>query len=606
MIVPMKKVTVIFAVSGSDDSLEALREYGQFHPANLSCPSLDNEWFRAQEEKIHLHEQALSICRIFEDNTCQQKVFDQCEDIETISTLIIDIYAKLKDIKKKIPENERKLEAAIPWGKTDHSVIKDLESKGVILKFFQCEIKNLKKIPAELSFFEVFRLNNKIVAGYIQDKDNTFDMFQECQAPEISSIMLQGIIDDLRNEITILENKIKNLCGYKNWIKNEYETLKTKYEFERVKSGIEDKGKIGVLAGFCPEESLKKLKQTADENTWAILIETPSKDDPVPTLTKHSIISSLFKPVMDFMGLVPSYNEPDTNLAFLFFFVFFFAILVGDAGYGLIMLSGTFFFSLINKNIKRETFRLFYVLSISSMLWGAVTGMWFGSERIAQMPLIRNLINPYIYAFSENSDAIITKICLITALCQLSIAHIWKGARLFPKPSFVAEAGWIAILFGIYKIAGAMLLGYAMSPNIIILISCGGLMVIIFDNTGKGGLLKNISSGLSTLPAILLSGIGCFSDSISYIRLFAVGLATKEMASAFNNLAFNIGFDSFFSAFLAIIILLSGHAVNILLACMSVMVHGIRLNLLEFSNHLKMEWAGIRYRPFKAQRPDRI
>jgi V/A-type H+-transporting ATPase subunit I len=98
-----------------------------------------------------------------------------------------------------------------------------------------------------------------------------------------------------------------------------------------------------------------------------------------------------------------------------------------------------------------------------------------------------------------------------------------------------------------------------------------------------------------------LTGIGCLSDLISYIRLFAIGLATREVALAFNNMAGDIGFSDAKSIVIAIIILIFGHTINIMLGAMSVLVHGIRLNLLEFSKHLNIQWSGINYRPFKRE-----
>lgn len=600
MIVPMKKVSVIFDTSDSDDTLRALREYGEFHPSSMPTPPPDNEWFWAAGKRICVYEKAMSICSFFQGRICKNKTgHNEFNDILSISERIIETHAKLENLEKEILRYEKEFEAAKPWGKTDCDAINALARKGVIIKFFGCTARDLEKIPANLALFEVFRQKQKIVAGFIPDKNSPFDIFPEIHPPSKSPAILHDVIEKLGNEILNLENGLNDLCSFMERINEEHEILEMEIEFERVKSGITDKGRTGILSGFCPEESLGNLKKTANEKSWAILIETPSLDDPVPTLARHSFLPGLFRPVMDFMGLVPSYHEPDTNLAFLVFFTFFSALLAGDAGYGTIMLSGALLAGIIDKKIKKETLWLLYLLSTATIIWGAVTGMWFGSEKIAQIPLIKSMIIPDLYAFSEKSDAFVTEICLVTAFCHLSLAHAWKGFRLFPDLESIAETGWIAVLFGVYKTAGAMLQGHKVTPDAWIYISCGAVSVILFGNSGKGGITKNILSGLSAIPENLLSGIGCFSDSISYIRLFAVGLATREMAKAFNNLASGTGHDSFFSAFMAVMILLSGHTVNILLACMSVMVHGTRLNLLEFSGHLGMEWAGMEYRPFR-------
>ena len=92
-----------------------------------------------------------------------------------------------------------------------------------------------------------------------------------------------------------------------------------------------------------------------------------------------------------------------------------------------------------------------------------------------------------------------------------------------------------------------------------------------------------------------------FTDVVSYIRLFAVGAATVAVADAFNQMASGIGHGNLFAGFLTAFVLLFGHTLNILLGAMAILVHGVRLNVLEFSSHLNMEWSGVEYAPFKQE-----
>jgi len=96
-----------------------------------------------------------------------------------------------------------------------------------------------------------------------------------------------------------------------------------------------------------------------------------------------------------------------------------------------------------------------------------------------------------------------------------------------------------------------------------------------------------------------LSVINSFSDIVSYIRLFAVGMSTVIVASNFNQMASGSGESSIIGTILSVLILLLGHSLNITLAMMSVLVHGVRLNMLEFSSHVGMQWTGKKYEPFK-------
>ena len=127
------------------------------------------------------------------------------------------------------------------------------------------------------------------------------------------------------------------------------------------------------------------------------------------------------------------------------------------------------------------------------------------------------------------------------------------------------------------------------------LFMAGAALVILFTSPRKN-ILKGIGSGVGDL---LMRVVNSFTDVVSYIRLFAVGAATVAVADAFNQMASGIGASNILMGFFAALVLLFGHTLNILLGVMAILVHGVRLNMLEFSNHLNMEWSGTEYSPFK-------
>jgi V/A-type H+/Na+-transporting ATPase subunit I len=117
----------------------------------------------------------------------------------------------------------------------------------------------------------------------------------------------------------------------------------------------------------------------------------------------------------------------------------------------------------------------------------------------------------------------------------------------------------------------------------------GGVLAIGFAHP-SGNLGKALLLGLADFP---LSVLSAFSDVISYVRLMAVGLASSVLATSFNNMASEIEFWP-----LAVLVLLFGHSLNLGLALIAMFAHGVRLNMLEFSNNLGMQWTGYRYNPF--------
>jgi Archaeal/vacuolar-type H+-ATPase subunit I len=305
---------------------------------------------------------------------------------------------------------------------------------------------------------------------------------------------------------------------------------------------------------------------------------------------------------MDFIGVTPGYREFDTNGIFLVFFSIFFAMIIGDGGYGSIFLIAACIAGRYHKRISREKISLFYLLSITTIIWGAITGSWFGVEGINQLPVLKKLIIPSLYSYARESESNIIRICFIIGALQLSLARIWFAVRLYPSLTALAQTGWVALVWGIYFIVRFLLLDEELGIIALFLVGYWVVTLILFGEQREDGFAKGFFRGITNFLINVVTGIGCLSDLISYIRLFAIGLATREVAIAFNNMAEDTGFSDIKSIVIAVFILIFGHTINILLGAMSVLVHGVRLNLLEFSKHLNIQWSGINYRPYKRQR----
>jgi len=234
------------------------------------------------------------------------------------------------------------------------------------------------------------------------------------------------------------------------------------------------------------------------------------------------------------------------------------------------------------------------VLSVSTFIWGTLTGTWFGAEQIGRLPFLRELVVPKIGSFT-GSPEFLMHICFFIGAVQLSIAHAMRLIRYAPDLRSVAQAGWIQITWGVFFIAGNLVLGKAFPDFARYLLMIGIGLVVLFSYPQKN-MIKGILIGVANLP---LSVISTFADTLSYLRLFAVGFASVMVAVSFNEMALGVGFNGVISGFFAALILVLGHLLNIVLGLMSVLVHGIRLNMLEFSGHLDMEWTGHEYKPFQ-------
>jgi V/A-type H+-transporting ATPase subunit I len=187
------------------------------------------------------------------------------------------------------------------------------------------------------------------------------------------------------------------------------------------------------------------------------------------------------------------------------------------------------------------------------------------------------------------------QLTFIIGAVHLSLGHLIAAIKKINSLTAVAELGWIVVLAGIYFVANSLVLGKAMPGITAPLILSGAGLILLFANFQKN-IIKGVLVTLGNLP---LDIINSFSDVVSYIRLFAVGMATVIVAASFNEMAVGSGIDSVIGGILAVIVLVFGHALNITLALMAVLVHGVRLNMLEFSSHVDMQWSGKKYNPFR-------
>lgn len=245
---------------------------------------------------------------------------------------------------------------------------------------------------------------------------------------------------------------------------------------------------------------------------------------------------------------------------------------------------------------------LIYVLSGATIVWGVLSGTYFGSEQIAALPYLSDMVVPEIASFGVDNISFMMHLSFLIGAIHLTVAH---GIRVFwfiNSIRALSEIGWIALVWGLFLITEQLVLGTPMPDWGMWLFIGGAILVALFSMESKN-FVKSMLVSLANLPLSLISG---FSDIVSYVRLFAVGMATAAVAASFNNMILpdGIGDLGILNLLMAAIALLLGHGLNIALALMAVMVHGIRLNMLEFSGHLGVQFSGKAYKPFKIRALD--
>ncbi|MDR2133751.1 MAG: V-type ATP synthase subunit I, partial [Treponema sp.] len=434
--------------------------------------------------------------------------------------------------------------------------------------------------------------------------------------PELSLAETGACIADIRNRLAGVEEQMRNLAANRDAVETELGALREAVEFESASAGMEivdgvpREFTVSWLSGFVPRDSLGLLKRAAAENGWALIAEDPGPEDLVPTKLKNNRFASLINPLTDFLEVVPGYNEVDISGWFLLFFTIFFGMIFGDAGYGaLILLAGVIGIVKTARKGVPPVLKLLFLLGLSNFVWGALTCSWFGIEDLDRLPaVLRNISLPLISnvraAQSAQDRGIVQQnlmiFCFSLALLQLSIGHILSIVKTRTL-RVLGDIGSIAMLAGMYFIILNLIASneYRRIPLFtpaLYVFAAGFLLNFMFANY-DGSFGRSVLESLKNIISVILGIANVFSDIMSYIRLWAVGLAGAAIASTVNAMAGPmLGHLVFFVFGLAL--LLFGHGLNIVLNMLSVLVHGVRLNTLEFSGHAGLSWAGFAYKPF--------
>jgi V/A-type H+-transporting ATPase subunit I len=293
------------------------------------------------------------------------------------------------------------------------------------------------------------------------------------------------------------------------------------------------------------------------------------------------------------IGVIPGYHEVDISALFLIFFSVFFAMLVGDAGYGALFVLLTVFGKLKFRKAPQEVFNLLLITGVCTIVWGVLTGSYFGLSDIPA-PLKQLRLG---WLTGPEADKNIMLLCFMLGTVHLTIAHAWNAFRIINTWQVLAQIGWIGSTWTMFFTARSLVLGAPFPPVMQWVLAVSIVLIVLFMNP-----VQKVKSEWFNYVILPLNVVSNFVDVVSYVRLFAVGAASFSVASAFNQMTSAIGFSNVLGGAGAALIIFFGHTLNILLSVMGVMVHGMRLNTLEFSGHLGMQWTGVPFAPFSIKR----
>lgn len=649
MIVPMKKVFLVVQEKGLKDTLKNLRKLGLLHLEQLEGSSEKLDSLKSDLAQIQTAYSLLSEQKAAKGTKSASEVesLEMDKAVEVANT-VVNLSERKKTCFAQIAADTVELERYSSWGEVVPADFEYLKEKGISLSLYEIPADKYASIDQNTRTLVVNKDKSQIrflLLGETAERPIGLppEAYQ-ISLPSISTKELASRIEGNKKEIVSIDEKLLSDRCYVSALKKTLDLYEKEIEFENVYSGMgkdvalsDSEIPLSALAwvtGYIPTSDLPALQSEAKAQNWALMADDPAEDDEnVPTKLKNNKLVGLIYPVSDFLGTVPGYHEYDISNWFLLFFTIFFAMIFGDGGYGF-LLTAVAVLGIVSAVAKKKSpapvMKLLLLIGVTTIVWGTLTCTWFGL-RPEQLPVwLKDLSLPAISNVSSAKDGVVPGysfgltyelwvkenlqiFCFSLALVQLSIAHLKGIARYHKSVRCLGELGSMLMLWGMYYVVLSMVVdgarfplsadGAMIVPGISVplptlcigLIGFGFFLSFVFSNY-SGSVVKSILESCKNIVSVLLGVVNVFSDIVSYIRLWAVALAGSAISDTVNTMAGPMLGKLIF--FLGILLLVFGHGLNMILNVLSVIVHGVRLNTLEFSTHLGMSWSGFKYKPF--------
>ena len=333
----------------------------------------------------------------------------------------------------------------------------------------------------------------------------------------------------------------------------------------------------------------------------ALTIEPVAEDEPAPTLLHNP------KPVAGAEGCVtfyitPSYHAWDPTSIVFFSFSLFFAMIVADAGYGMVMAIGLAlgWQALSRSESTFRTRNLLVGIVVATTIYGVLVGSYFGIAPAPGSWSDRLRVRIDGKPMMENQTGMMV-IAVAIGVAHLVLANLISAWRTRRSSRWLGHLGWAMVMIGAFVIGGGTLTDL---PSLALDGERTGsfvepLFILIFSSDRPwGGSLQNIGRRLLEGVMQFANVSKAFGDILSYLRLFALGLASAQLAITFNGLAADASKTGGVGLLAALLILVVGHTINFLLGILGGVVHGLRLNCIEFFNWSLTD-EGYAFQPFR-------
>ena len=360
-----------------------------------------------------------------------------------------------------------------------------------------------------------------------------------------------------------------------------------------------DVSRVFAVQGWAPRGALPQIEDFAQKNGLAIGVEDPGPEDNPPTLLANPEPLAGGESTVTFY-MTPGYHAWDPSLVVFFSFALFFGMIFSDAGYGL-LLGAVLLLTWRKLGQTRANIRLrnlFLALVLASIGYGVMVGSYFGVSADEMGAPMGPVVAP-LKVLDMKDQGGMMRLSILVGVFHLVLANLVTAWRYRQSLRCLAPLGWVSMLLG-GLLAGIQIVREEPLGLVDIALLAGGAGAVLLFSSDRplvfrniGDLARRLLDGLQALTGVSKA----FGDVLSYLRLFALGLASSQLASTFNEIAGDTAKIRGVGLLVASLILVVGHGLNFTLAVIGGVVHGLRLNCIEFFNWSLSE-EGYPFQPF--------
>ena len=603
MITKMKKLTFLVYHKEYEQFLQQIRELGAVHIVEKQLGEMDDK-LQYFMQKRSLYKSVLQNMFLLADKAPEKKVHASLAT-DDLMKQYENLQAKIQDLLQQLPQISKEMAQLDMWGDFDWNSITRLEEAGLFVRFYSCSEKEFDEAWVnEHNAMVINERGGQLYFITVTSQEVELDR-EPLHLPNESLSQLKGKLVKTEDKLAQAREELKSFCKtyYRTMeagsiqLEGDIELLKVKRNSEEMADGV-----VVLLEGWIPEDKESEVVSLLESSGVYYEMRNATREDNAPIKLKNNAYTRMYEVLTQMYGM-PDYAEFDPTPILAPFFSLFFAFCMGDAGYGLALIALGFILKKKLSKSLRGMMNLVITLGIFTTVFGMILGTFFGVS-LVELNLPSELKEFMIVGkIGDTSYDKQMLLALIIGVVHISIAMLVKAIGQTVRFGFkesLSAWGWLLLVVG-FITTGSLSFFKVISEDVstwafILIGGIASIGIYLLNNIHRN-VFVNIGAGVWDTYNM---ATGLMGDVLSYIRLYALGLAGGMLGGVFNQLAFmvNDAAGPAIGLLFCGLILIFGHTLNIAMSCLSAFVHPLRLTFVEYFKNSGYEGKGEAYKPF--------